>query len=85
MDQTRSSFIIDDCKTYETTNFKDVWCKSGQLGLGKRQCAVKLIVFTDVIPRIRPLLIFRRQDLRIKNSEKEQWDKRVTDQFQKST
>ena len=29
MDQTGPSFIINDGKTYETTNSKDVWCKSG--------------------------------------------------------
>ena len=33
---------------------------------------------------IRPLLIFRGQGLRIKNSKKEQWDKRVTFHFQKN-
>ena len=85
MDQTGSSFIIDDGKTYETTNSKDVWCKSGQSGLDKRQCTVQVSVFADVIPRIRPLLIFCGQELHTKNSEKEQWDKRVTVQFQKST
>ena len=51
-------------------------------GLDKRQCTVQLTVFADGIPRIRPLLTFRGQGLRIKNSEKEQWDKRVTVQFQ---
>ena len=30
--QTGSSFIIDDGKTYEKTNSKDIWCKSGQSG-----------------------------------------------------
>ena len=84
MDQTGSSLITDDGKTYETTNSKDVWCKSGQSGLDKRQCTVQVSVFADGIPRIRLLLIFRGQGLRIKNSEKEQWDKRVTVQFQKN-
>ena len=45
---------------------------------------MQLTVFADGISRIRPLLIFRRQGLRTKNSEKEQWDQRVTIQFQKN-
>ena len=72
MDQTGSSSINDDSKTYEITNSKDVWCKSGQSGLDKRQCTVQRIAFEDSIPCIKPLLIFRGQGLRIKNSEKEQ-------------
>ena len=84
MDQTRSSFVIDVGKTYETTNSKDVWCKSGQSGLDKGQCTVQLAVFTDDISHAIPLLIFRGQGLCVKNYEREQWDKRVTVQFQKN-
>ena len=57
MDQTGSSFIIDDGKTYDSKGSKDVWCKSGQSGLDKRQCKVQLTVFEDEVPRIK--LIFR--------------------------
>ena len=72
MDQT-GSFIIDDGKTYQTTNSKDVWCKSSQSGIDKLQCTVQLTVFAEGIRRIRPLLIFRGQGLSIKNSKKEQF------------
>ena len=74
----------DNDKTYEVTNSKDVWCKPGQSVLDKRQCTVQLTIFADDIPRIRPSLIFHVQELFIKNSEKKQWDKRVTIQFQKN-
>ena len=77
MDQRGSSFIIDIDKTYEITNSKDVWSKSGLSVLDKRQWTVQLIVFADGIPRMRPLLMFRGQGLRIKNSENEHWDKKT--------
>ena len=35
MDQTGSSFVTDDGKTYETTNSKDAWFKLGQSSLAK--------------------------------------------------
>ena len=84
MDQTGCAFIIDDGKTYDTTGAKDVWCKTGQSGLDKRQCTVQLTVFADGVPRVKPLLIFRGKGLRIKSSEKQQWDKRVAVDFQPS-
>ena len=77
MDQRGSWFIIDVDKTYEMTNSKDVWWKSGLSGLDKRQCTVQLTAFADGIPRMRPLLMFRGQGLRIKNSENEHWDKKT--------
>lgn len=49
INQTGSSFITDDKKTYDVTNSKDTWCKSGQSGLDKRQCGVQLTVFADGI------------------------------------
>ena len=77
MDQTGSPFIIDDGKTYDSKGSKDAWCKSGQPGLDKRQCTVELTVFADGVPRINLLLIFRGKGLRMKNTEKQQWDRRV--------
>ena len=77
MYQTGSSFIIDDGKTYDSKGSKDVWCKSGQSGLDKHQCTVQLTVFADGVLRIKPLLIFRGKGLPIKNTEKQQWGRRV--------
>ena len=54
MDQTESSFITDDKKTYDVTNSKDTWCKSGQSGLDKRHCGVQLTVFADGISPFSP-------------------------------
>lgn len=71
INQTRSSFITDDGKIYDTTKSKYFCCKSGQLGLDKRLSTV----FADGILHIRPLLIFHGQGLHIKNSKKEKWDK----------
>ena len=45
---------------------------------------MQLTVFAEGIQRIKPLLVFRGQGLRIKNSKKEQWHKIVTAQFQKN-
>ena len=81
MDQTGSSFIIDDGKTYDSKGSKDVWCKSGQSGLDKRQCTVQLTVFVDGVPppRIKPLLIhsffYYYKNLVYKNVEAEIWVK----------
>ena len=45
---------------------------------------MQLTVFADGIPRIRPLLIFRGQGLRFKNSEKRAMGQKITVQFQKN-
>ena len=63
--------------TYNTTNVKDVWCVSGLSGQDKRQCTIQLTVFGDVIPHVKPLVIFCGKGLRISKQEKTQWDKRV--------
>ena len=83
MDQTGSSFVTDVGKTYETTNSKDVWCKSGQSGLDKGQCTVQLAVFTDGISHAIPLLIFRGQGLCIKTMKGSSGIKELLFNFQR--
>ena len=83
MDQTPLPFILDDGKTYNKSGEKHIWCASGPSGLSKRQCTVQLTIFADGVPRIKPLLIFRGKGIRIKKTEKDKWDKRVSVCFQK--
>ena len=45
MDQTPLPFVPDDSRTYDTVGAKEIWVRSGQSGLEKRQCTVQLIVF----------------------------------------
>ena len=82
MDQTPLPFVLDDNRTYDTVGAKELWVRSGQSGLDKRQCTVQLTVFGDGVCRLRPTLIFRGKGLRISKEEKSNWDKRVKVFFQ---
>ena len=82
MDQTPLPHILDDNKTYATTNSKDVVAKAGNSGLDKRQATVQLTVFGDGVPRVKPFVIGK--GLQILKAEKEKWDKRVHVRFQPS-
>ena len=57
MDQTPLLFVLDDNRTYDTVGAKEIWVRSGQSGLDKRQCTVQLTVFGDGVCRLRPTLI----------------------------
>ena len=76
MDQTPLPFLMNDGKTYNQTESKEIWCASGSSGLEKQQCTVQLMIFADGVSRVRPLVIFRGKGLRIKAEEKRKWDKR---------
>ena len=82
MNQTPLSFVLDDNRTYDTVGAKEIWVRSGQSGLDKRQCTVQLTVFGDGVCRLRPTLIFWSKGLRISKEEKSNWDKRVKVFFQ---
>ena len=82
MDQTPLPFVLDDNRTYDTVGAKEIWVRSGQSGLDKRQCTVQLTVFGDGVCRLRPTLIVRGKGLRIPKEEKSNWDKRVKVSFQ---
>ena len=76
MDQTPLPFVMDDNITYIKTCADEVWIASDQSGLKKRQCTVRLTIFTDgnALPSY---LIFCGKGLRINPAEKKQWDRRV--------
>ena len=78
------SFYLNDGTTYGTKSSAGVWFSSGKFDLDKRQSTIQLTVFSDAITRIRPSIIFRGEDKRIKASEKSSWDKRVKVYFQKA-
>ena len=84
MDRTPIQFIFDDGKAYNTSGEKDVSTSSGQSEFDKRQYTAQLIVFGDGVPRLKPLIIFRGKDLRIKKEEKQKWDKGVRVVFQEN-
>ena len=64
MDQTPLPFVLDNGKTYADKGSIEVWCISGSSGLDKQQCSVQLTIFADVVPRVRPLVIFRVKGLK---------------------
>ena len=84
MDQAPMPFILDDGTTYEHQGSKDVCCKSSAPGLEKRQSTAQITLFTDGIPCVKPLLIFKGKGLRISAEEKKVWDSRVTVFFQEN-
>lgn len=59
MDQTPLPFTFCDGETYADTGEKTVWVQGGQLGLEKHQCTAQLTIFSDGVPRVKPLLIFK--------------------------
>ena len=71
MDQTPLPFVFDDGKTYADKGSSEVWCVSGSSGLDKRQCSVQLTIFADGVSRVRPLVIFPGNGLRITRKEQE--------------
>ena len=70
--------------TYAITGEKSVWCRTTGSGHDKMQCTVQLTVFTDEVPRVKPLLISKGTGLRIPDKEKQQYDSRVVVQFQEN-
>ena len=44
--------------TYADTGEKTVWCITTGSGQDKRQCTLKLTIFADGVPRVKPLIIF---------------------------
>ena len=60
---------MEDNKTYDKTDAKEVWVSSRQSGLDKRQCTIQLTIFADG-STLPPLFIFRGQGLRINPAEK---------------
>ena len=82
MDQTPLPYILDDGKTYNEINEKDVICKTGASGLGKRQCTAQLTVFAVGVARVNPLLIFRGERTANHQIKKDAWDKRASVEFQ---
>ena len=59
MDQTPLPFVLDDNRTCDTVGAKEIWVRSGQSPLDKRQCTVQLTVFGDGVCRLRITLIFQ--------------------------
>ena len=71
MDQTSLPFVLDGDTTYQKTGANEVWIASGQSGLERRQCAVKLTIFADR-SILLTLLIFCGEGLWINTAEKKQ-------------
>ena len=65
VDHTPLPFTFSKGQEYNQTGTKTVWYCGAQSGLDKRQYTVQLTIFTDGEPRIKPLLIFRGEGLRI--------------------
>ena len=82
IDQTPCAFDFLEGKTYNVQGQKTVWVKSTGSGLDKRQMTVQLTIFADGISRVKPLVVFRGNGLRITAAEKALWDHRVDVIFQ---
>jgi len=46
-------------RTYNEKGAKTIWAQSSQSGWDKRQATIQLAVFTNGIPRVKPLVFFR--------------------------
>jgi len=60
MDQTPLSFEYLAGRTYNEKGAKTIWAQSSQSSWDKRQATIRLAVFADGIPRVKPLVFFRR-------------------------
>jgi len=63
MDQTPLPFEYLEGQTYNKIGEKTIWAQSSQSGWDKRQGTIQLTVFADGIPRVKPLIIFRGQEI----------------------
>ena len=82
MEQTPLPFVLDDGKTYDIKDVKDVWAQSRQSGFDKRQATIQLTSFADGVDSVRPTIIFKGRGLWITTKEKEFYYKRVRVMFQ---
>ena len=82
MDQTPLPFTFNGGEGYDVTGAITVWHRGAASGLDKRQCTVQLTVFTDGVPRVKPLLIFRGKGLGIPQAETRVYDHRAVVKFQ---
>ena len=74
INQTPLPFILDNGKTYTNTG---VVCKTGPSGQDKWQCTLHLTAFADGVPTGKPLIIFRRNGVRLARKEWDSWDECV--------
>ena len=63
--------------TYAEKGEKSVWTRTTGEGHDKKHCTVRLTIFSDGEPRMKPLLIFKGTGQRIPDREKRQYDPRV--------
>ena len=84
VDQTPLPLTFNKGQGYDQKGAKTVWHCGAQSGFDKRQCTVQLTIFADGEPRVKPLLIFRGKSLRISQTERNKYDRRVHVKFQKN-
>ena len=88
MDQTPMAFVCGGGKTYNKSGKKSIWMRGSKSGLEKRLCSVQLTVFADGKARVKPMIIFKGAGKcmknRLKQEERDVWDKRVHATFQKN-
>ena len=82
VDQTPLPFCFTDGTTYNDSGSSSTRVRSGASGQEKRQCTVQITLFANGEPRVKPLVIFRGEGLRIAFAEKVRYDTRVTVVFQ---
>ena len=70
VDQTPLSFHFTDGPTYNEIGSSSVWVLGGPSGQEKCQCTVQITLFADGEPRMKPLVIFQGQGVRIPLAEK---------------
>jgi len=82
MDQTPVPFEYLEGGTYNLVGEKTVWLQSSKSGWDKRQGTIQLTVFTDGVPRVKPLLFFRGQGVGATiMRERREYDPRVVGNF----
>ena len=84
VDQSPLPFAFNGGQGYSRTGERSIWHCGSASGLDKRQCTVQLTIFADGDARVPPLVIFRGKGLRIAQTAKARYDRRVKVQFQEN-
>lgn len=64
------TLLLDEYKTYGHQGSRDTCCKIAGPDLEKSHTAAQNTLFTDGVPHIKPLIIFKEKGFRFSNAKK---------------
>ena len=75
--------LLDEYKTYGHQGSGDIYCKIAGPDLERSHTAAENTLFTDGVPHIKPLIIFKEKRFRFSNAKKA-WGSKMRVLFQQN-